>query len=461
MDWQSLLIQAAIMLLLIALNGFFVAVEFSTVSVPRPRIDQLASHGNRTAALVQQLLSDSDRVLAASQVGVTMASLGLGWLGDRLAENIISPLVDPLPAPWNGALVHSLGFAVAFLIITSLHIVLGEQVPKMTAIQFSDRVALFTARPVQTFDFVFHPFIGLLDRATEFVLGLFHAQPLGAHKVVYTAEELKQIVTESQRAGEIEPGERRMLHNVFEFGDLRVYEVMIPRTDIVAVEDTATVDDFLKTFARSSHERYPIYSSNLDNIIGYVSIKDILFEITKGSDVRGRLVKDFLRTALFVPESKHVSELLAEMQKANKPLAIILDEYGGTAGMATTENLLEEIVGVIGDERAVEPPPVKPVDENTAQVQAQLRVDEVNEYLGTHLPESDDYETLAGLILTRLGRIPKVGESITVGGVKLVVAAMSGPRIEQVLLARPATQPGPPHGSAGVPPPPSEVVEGK
>lgn len=437
MDWQLLSIQFLVMLLLIGLNAFFVAVEFATVTVPRPRIDQLASHGDDTAGLVQKLLNDPDRVLAASQIGITMASLALGWLGDRLAEAIISPLVHPLPSPWNGTAVHAFGFAVAFVIITSLHVVLGEQAPKMTAIRFAPRVALLTARPIRLFDLVFRPFIAFLDRATEAVLNLFHIPPVGAHRVVYTAEELKQIVTESQHAGEIEPEERRMIHNVFEFGDLSVHEVMIPRTDMVAVEDMARVDDFMKIFAESSHERYPLYSGNLDNIVGYVSIKDILHELTRaGLEARAKPIKDFVRPALFVPESKRVSELLAEMQKTNKHLAVVLDEFGGTEGMATTENLLEEIVGGIGDERVVQTQPVKRIDDTTAQVQAQLRVEQVNEYLGTRLPESDDYETLAGLLLVRFGHIPRVGESVQVDDVNLTVTAMSGPRIEQVTMAK-------------------------
>ncbi len=444
------------MLLLIALNAFFVAVEFSTVSVPRPRIDQLAAHGSRRALLVQQLLADSDRVLAASQVGITVASLGLGWLGDRFAENLITPLVNFLPPPWDSALVHSFGFAVAFILITSLHIVLGEQVPKMAAIQLSDRVSMSTARPIQLFDTVFHPFVALLDRATEGVLNLLNLEPAGAHKVVYTTEELKQIVTESQRAGEIELGERKMIHNVFEFGDRSVYEIMIPRTNIVAVEDTSTVEAFLETFAQSSHERYPVYTGSLDNIVGYISIKDILFELTRGGAVRTRPVKDFIRTAMFVPESKRVTELLPEMQKANSPLVIVLDEYGGTAGMATTENLLEEIVGGIGDERTGVSVPVRKVDENTVDAQAQVRVDELNEYMGTRLPESDDYETLAGLILARLSRVPREGESLQVAGIKLTVTRMSGPRIDHVLVTRAPAPQSPPHGAAVPPPPPRQ-----
>lgn len=429
-------IELLVMILLIGLNAFFVAVEFAVVTVPRLRIDQLAAHGDKTAALAQKLLSDPDRVLAASQVGITMASLGLGWLGDRLAEGIISPLVAPLPAPWNGAVVHSLGFAVAFIIVTSLHIVLGEQAPKMAAIRYAPRVAMFAAPPMGLFALVFRPFIAFLDRATESVLGVFKVPTAGSHKVIYTAEELKQIVTESQHAGEIEPEERRMIHNVFEFGDLSVHEVMIPRTDMVAVQDSANVEDFLATFAQSSHERYPVFAENQDNIVGYISIKDILYEFTRSRTAREKSIKDFLRPALFVPESKRVSELLAEMQKSNRQLAIVIDEYGGTEGMATTENLLEEIVGGIGDERVAQPAPVKKIDENTTQVEAQLRVDDVNEYLSTKLPESDDYETLAGLILLRLGHIPKVGESVMIDEVKLTVAQMTGPRIEQVLLWR-------------------------
>lgn len=437
MNLQLLSIEILVMLMLIALNAFFVAVEFATVTVPRPRIDQLAANGDKTAALALKLLNDPDRVLAASQVGITMASLALGWLGDRLAEGLISPLVDPLPPPWNGALIHSFGFAAAFIIITSLHIVLGEQAPKMTAIRFAPRVSLFTAHPIRLFVLVFRPFIAFLDRATETVLSLFKIPTMGAHKVVYTAEELKQIVTESQHAGEIEPEERRMIHNVFEFGDLSVHEVMIPRTDVVAVEDSARVEDFLEIFAESSHERYPVYSDNLDNIVGYISIKDILHELTRGPEARVKPVKDFIRPALFVPEAKRVSELLTEMQRSNRQLAIVIDEYGGTEGMATTENLLEEIVGGLGDERVAQKPPVKKIDENTTQVEAQLRLDEVNEYLGTRLPESDEYETLAGLMLVRFGHIPQVGESVLVDDVKLTVGAMIGPRIDKVLIFRP------------------------
>jgi magnesium and cobalt exporter, CNNM family len=442
MELQVISVEILIMALLIALNAFFVAVEFATVTVPRMRIDQLAAHGDNSAVLAKRLLGDPDRVLAATQVGITMASLALGWLGDRVAEGIITPILDPLPSPWNGALAHTLGFVVAFLIITSLHIVLGEQAPKMASIQFATRVALATARPVHIFATLFRPFIGFLDGATEAVLSLLRVPPVGAHRVVYTAEELKQIVTESQHAGEIEPEERRMLHNVFEFGDLSVHEVMIPRTDMVAVEDSARVEDFLKTFAASSHERYPVFSDNLDNIIGYVSIKDILHELTLGPEGRSKPIREFLRPALFVPEAKRVSELLTEMQKSNKQLAVVLDEYGGTAGMATTENLLEEIVGGLGDERVSQPSPVKRIDENSTQVEAQLRVDEVNEYLGTRLPESDDYETLAGLILVRLGHIPKVGESVLVDDLKLTVGGMSGPRIEQVIVSRTTPQSG-------------------
>lgn len=441
MNWEMLLVQLIILILLLFLNAFFVSVEFATVSVPHPRIDGLATRGNKSAQLVQRLLQDSDRVLAASQVGITMASLGLGWLGDRLAEDLITPLVAPLPPPWNGAIVHSLGFAVAFIIITSLHIVIGEQAPKMTAIRYPDRVALTTARPIAMFDLFFRPFIALLDRATEAVLSLLHVEPIGAHKIVYTTDELKQILAESQRAGEIEPGENRLLQSVFEFADIAVLEVMVPRTDMIAVEGKLSVDEFLKLFARSSHERYPVYSGNLDNVIGYVSIKDVLFEFAQGRSARDKLISSFVRPPLFVPESKPISQLLGEMQSTNTHLVVVIDEYGGTSGMATAEDLLEEIVGGIGDERTAPAPKITRIDQNTMDIPAQLRIDQINEHLGIHLPESDDYETLAGLILAQFGRIPSEGESVQVGDYRLSVQARHGPRIAMVRVVRPNARP--------------------
>ncbi len=456
--WIDILELLAVAGLILA-NAFFVAAEFALVSVRRTRIEELSARGNTTAMLVRHLIRDPDRFIAATQLGITIASLGLGWIGEPALAHLIEPVFGILLGTWAapGTRIIIAG-AIAFALITFLHVVVGELAPKSLALGYPETTALVVSRPTYLFENIFRPAIWALNGAGNALLGLLGLRRPAGHQLVHSVEELKMLVTESQRAGEIEPSERIMIHNVFEFADREVYEVMIPRTDIVAVEDTATVDDFLKDFARTAHERYPIYSGNLDNIIGYLSIKDILSALTQDGAARTRPIREFLRTALYVPESKRVSELLSEMQKSNKQLAIVLDEYGGTAGMATTENLLEEIVGGIGDERAT-PPPIRKIDENTADVQAQLRVDEVNEYLGTRLPESDDYETLAGLILTRMGRIPQVGDSVQVGGVKLTVAQMGGPRIENVILTKPAPPSGTPHDGLG--PPPSSGKDAK
>jgi CBS domain containing-hemolysin-like protein len=433
-----------ILLVLLALNGFFVAVEFATVSVSRPRINQLASRGSQNARLVQQLLTDPDRVLAASQLGITMASLGLGWVGDHLAANFVAPLFDTLPVPIGQTLAHTIGFLVAFALITSLHIVVGEQAPKMAAIRFATATSLFTARAIHAFDFVFRPFIALLDRATEAVLSIFHIKSSGAHKIVYTVDELRQIVAESQHAGEIEVEERAMLDNVFQFRDRQVDEVMIPRTDIVAVDETATVTDFLKLFQQESHSRFPVYSGNIDNIVGFVWIKDVLRALAQDDAARQQSIKTVTRNALFVPDSKFVGALFAEMQRQKIQLAIVIDEYGGTAGMVTIEELIEEVVGRVADELTTAPPLLVRLDEGRAEAEGSLRVEEANEQLNLKLPESDEYETLAGLILTRLGRIPREGESITVDHVKLTVRAMNGPRIEKILVQRAPEKTNPP-----------------
>ncbi len=433
----TLLIQFAVMLVLLLLNAFFVSVEFAYVTVPRPRIQRLAASGDPTARLVQRLLSDTDRVLAASQIGVTMASLGLGWVGENAANELIRYLFASVPPPLGSAVAQAIGLVIAFGLITSLHIVVGEQAPKIIALNAADRIALFSARIVAIFDWLLRPFIALLDNATEAVVRLMGYTPVGGHHTIYTAEELKQLITETQQTGELEVRERQMLHNVFEFGDRLVREVMTPRVEMVAVEEHTTIAEFLQTYRAAPHERFPVYAKNIDNITGFVSIKDVLRALAEdGDEVRGKPIKTLSRPATFVPESKRVGRLFAEMQAQTIQLAIVIDEYGGTAGMVTLEELIEEIVGRLGDELAQEPPSVEIVDERSVQVDGQLRIGEVNEQLGLNLPESPDYETIAGYVLYMLHHIPKEGEQFRVGNLRITVTRMDSLRIEKVLITR-------------------------
>jgi len=432
----TVIMQFVAMLILLIANGFFVSVEFAYVTVPRPRIDQLAAKGNTAAMRVQHLLADTDRVLAASQIGVTIASLGLGWVGENLAGELIRIAFSGNPALANG-IAHGIGLAIAFAFITSAHVVFGEQAPKIVALQSADRFALFSVRAVALVDLLLRPIVALLDNATSVIVRLLGVQPVGAHQTVYSVDELKQLIAETQQSGALEPREKEMLHNVIEFDDKLVREVMIPRPEMIAVGEETTIADFMQTFSATGHTRFPIYSNTIDSITGFLSIKDVLRAIsTEGATALDQTAQALARSALFVPESKTIGHLLAEMQSRKIQLAVVIDEFGGTSGMVTLEELLEEIVGRLGDELGEEALQVETIDERTTQIDAQLRVEEVNEQLGAHLPESEDYQTIAGYILHALRRIPKEGDQMRVDNLKLTITAMKGPKIEKVLITR-------------------------
>ncbi|MDE3090795.1 MAG: HlyC/CorC family transporter, partial [Chloroflexota bacterium] len=250
-------------------------------------------------------------------------------------------------------------------------------------------------------------------------------------------DELKQLVAETEQHGELEPREKQMLHNVFEFEDKRVREVMIPRPEMVAVDENTTIAELWQTFSESSHACFPIYADRIDNITGFISVKDVLRAISsQGAAALDQAVRSLVRAAIFVPESKTIGRLLTEMQARQVQLAVVIDEFGGTAGMVTVEELVEEIVGRLSDGLAPESSPVETIDDHTMQIDAQLRVEQVNEQLGIHLPESQDYQTMAGYILYALRHIPKEGEQLKIDNVKLTVTAMNGPKIEKVLVTR-------------------------
>ncbi len=432
-----LIAQLGLVTVLLFLNGFFVSVEFAYITVPRPRIDQLVDRGNRAAKLVQQLIGDTDRVLAASQIGITIASLGIGWVGENATEKIIRLFFQAMPVQMSETIAHTVGIVLAFSIITALHVVLGEQAPKIVAIRQADQFALLSARAVAFFDWVMRPLVVLLDAATERVVRWVGIEPLGAHQTIYTVEELKQLVDETQEHGELEPHEKEMLHNVFEFDDKVVREVMVPRTEMIAIEQDTTIAEFLQTFSDYPHARFPIFGESIDNVIGFLAIKDVLRAIAStGASALDERVKSLARPVLFVPEAKRIGALFAEMKVQKISVAIVVDEFGGTAGMVTGDQLVEEIVGRVADETMIEENAIETIDDKTAQIDAQLRIDEANEELGLDLPEDVNYETVAGLILYHLKRIPKEGDWLKVDDVKLTVIQMVGPKIERVQVTR-------------------------
>jgi len=421
---------------LVFANGFFVASEFSLVGVRRSRIDQLVAEGHPLAPAVRHATQHLDAYLAATQLGITMASLGLGWIGEPAVADLIEPALHQAFGAWAGVGSHTLAFAIAFSSISALHIVLGELAPKSLALQRTESTALWAAKPTHLFLTVFHPIIWALNHAGNLVLRLVGLKPPTPQELVHSVEELKLLVSESEQVGVLEPIEKEMLHQVFEFGDRQAHEVMIPRPAIVGLEAGATVGDLLKAFSQSRHMRFPLFGDSPDNIVGVVVVKDVLLALAQDPTALGRSLKELVRETLFVPESKRVGDLFVEMRAGKTQMAVVLDEYGGTAGIVTLEDLIEEIVGQVSDELVREPLPVRKVDERSHLVNAQLRIDEANAALGLTLPKHPVYETLAGLALYRLRRVPKEGDQFTCHNVRVTVKEMKGPKIEKVLITR-------------------------
>lgn len=421
---------------LVFANGFFVVAEFALVSVRRTRIEELIAQGNTLAKVVRRAIDDPDRFIAATQLGITIASLGLGWIGEATIADLIEPLFHLLPSNFIVPATHTISTAIAFAMITFLHVVLGELAPKSVALQYPERAAFLVARPIIVTENIFRPLIWLLNGSGNLMLRLVGLRPPSGHERVHSVEELKLLLKASHEEGVLPTEQKEMLHKVFDFGNRQVHETMTPRPDIVAVDSEATIDDLLQIFAQSSHARFPVYAGNIDNVTGFVPIKDVLMALAKDPQSRQKKVKTLVRPALFVPESKEIADLFREMRQQQIQIAIIIDEYGGTAGTVTLEELLEEIVGRLSDELVVAPEMVETIDERTVQVDALMRIDEANEELELALPESDEYETIAGLILYRLRRIPKEGDWIQEGDFRLTVQEMEGPKIEKVLITK-------------------------
>ncbi|GIL16119.1 MAG: hypothetical protein BroJett039_12920 [Chloroflexota bacterium] len=439
-DMNTVLLDFSLLglaVLLILANAFFVAAEFALVSVRKTRIEELVAQGNVNARTVKHVIHDPDRFIAATQLGITIASLALGWIGEPAISHLIEPLFGMVPESLlSHATTAVISTIIAFSIITFLHVVIGELAPKSVALSYPEKSSLVVARPMILFENVFRPAIWLLNGAGNGLLRLFKLNPPQGHQLVHSVEELKMLVSSSAASGELEPVERQFAERAFEFADRQVNEVMIPRTSMRAVAEDATIQDFLALFAQVSHSRFPVYNGALDNIVGFVWVKDILRAMAKGPGARQQPLASLMRTALYVPETKAIGALFGEMQRQKIQLAIVLDEYGGTAGMVTIEELIEEVVGPVSDELTASAPSVRRLEDGQFEVNAMLSVDEANELIKLDLPESDDYETLAGLLLTRLGRVPKEGEVARIGNVKFTILKMQGPKIEKVLLTR-------------------------
>jgi CBS domain containing-hemolysin-like protein len=424
-------------LLLVAANGFFVAAEFSLVSVRRSRVISLVESGDARAATLLGLLDNLNSYISATQLGITMASLALGWIG----EPALSWLLEiPLHGLVTDTVRHTIAFVGAFTVITFLHIVLGELAPKTLALDRAERVALYIAWPLRIFHTLFSWPISLLDFAGRSTVRLLGLRVSSDHDSVYTVDELRQIINISHTSGTLEADEQQMLHRIFEFSDLEVQNVMIPRNAVTAVPITATLEETLSAFNSRSCSRLPVYQDQLDNIIGIVVRRDLEPFLCK-SDFPGFKLAELLHSPSFIPANAQLSTALKQMQSSRNHMIFVVDEYGGFEGIVTLEDLLEEIVGEIDDEYDDVSLPQCIEDNNDFLLDGMMTVREVNLRLNMHLPEDAPYSTIAGFLLAQSGRLLQQGESIMFEDNRFKVESVERKRIRRVrvTLGEPAT----------------------
>jgi len=396
--------------LLVFFNGFFVAAEFAIVKVRSSQLELKAKEGNHFAILSRHIVSHLDGYLAATQLGITLASLGLGWIGEPVVSKIIINIMDLAGFDANPELAHKIALPVAFVFITILHIVFGELAPKSLAIQRSEKTTLFIAYPLQFFFIVFRPFIWILNGIANFILkGIGITAVHGSD--IHSSEELKYLVQEGQKSGEIKDAEYKIIKNAFEFSEQTAKQVMVPRTQLFAIDVNNFNEATIEKIIEESYSRIPCYDENLDNIVGVVYLKDILIALRKKAPFN---IRDIVREMHVVPETKSIGPLLNEFQIKRQQMALVVNEYGGTEGIITMEDILEELVGEIQDEYDNEIPFVEKVGENTYNVLASASLDDINELLPHHIEKDKQYETLAGYLILKFGKIPAVKEKITI-----------------------------------------------
>ncbi|WP_048602116.1 hemolysin family protein [Rubeoparvulum massiliense] len=423
-----ILVNLLLVILLIAFTAFFVATEFAIVKVRRTRIDQLVAEGNKKAVSAKRVVTHLDEFLSACQLGITITSLGLGWLGEPTFQRILQPIFEKLHVAEPVSSVVS--FIIAFALITFIHVVLGELAPKTLAIQSAERVALAVARPLILFYKVMYPFIWVLNSAARGTARLFGAQPISDHEMAHTEEELRIILSESYKSGEINQSEFRYVNNIFEFDDRIAKEIMVPRTEMVTIPKEATIEDLLKIVKESNFTRYPISDGDKDNIIGYINLKEVYADLLHHRQSPS-VITPYVKPVLLAIETIPIHDLLVQMQKKREHIAILLDEYGGTAGLVTIEDILEEIVGEIRDEfDEDEAPLIQKIAEQHYILDGMVLIEDVNDLLGIHIDE-EEVDTIGGWMLTNQITI-QVGETLSFDSYEFKVLAMDGHHIERI-----------------------------
>ena len=405
--------------LLVLGNAVFVAAEYALVTARRTRLEPEAEAGSRRARAALDLMEHPTRFISTVQIGITVFGIALGAIGQPLLTDY-----------FNGPLSHAIAYALAFLILTYLSVALGELVPKAIALQRAEGIAKGVSVPLEALQAITKPFVWALQISADFVTRLFGITPAPAGELAHTEEDIRHIVAASEDAGVIATTEEEMLYKVFDFADKEVHEVMVPRPQVVAISVAMPTEEALAALLASPYTRYPVYRDSLDEIVGILHVRD-LFSALHDRGIANVDLEELLRAAYIVPETKDLAALLAEFRNQNQHLAIVVDEYGAMQGIATLEDLLEEIVGEIEDEFDLPDESVERLDERHIRIDGTFPIDDFNEQFGTLL-EVEDYHTMAGLVFGALGRAPEVGDEIDIDGLQLRVLEIEGSRIQRL-----------------------------
>ncbi len=427
-----ILFNLFLIVFLLLANGFFVASEFALVSVRHTRINQLANEGNSTAKLTSYALKELDKYIAATQLGITIASIGLGWVGEATLARLIHPLFDFLPYVSNTIATHTVAVALAFVLITFMHVVIGELMPKSVALQFPEKTTLFVTRPLVFVAKLFTPFIFLLNGFGNLLLKLLKIPPASQLHSVHTEEELDMIIDASYKGGVLNETESFLLKNTLKFTDLTAKQIMVPRCDVVSISVDIPVEELKEIILENQYTRYPVYDGSIDNITGILHVKDLYSKKMKDEEFS---ISDILRKPLFVTETMTTDSLLKNFKNNKTEIAIVIDEFGGMSGIISLEDVLEEIFGDVQDEFDEEEKDIKKVADEKYIVNGLLRIDEFFEYFSIHQQE-DEVETICGLVQKLLGRLAKMNDEVLIDGYRLKVVELKGRRIKKLLVEK-------------------------
>ena len=426
---MEIFINLFIVLLLVLMNGFFVATEFSMVKVRKSRIETLAFGGSVAAKYTRKVVNDLNSYLSACQLGITLASLGLGWIGEPAVAAMITPLFRHLNV--SEATIHSISFALGFSIITASHIIFGELVPKSMAIISAEKIALATALPLVFFYKATYPIMWVFNHSTNLILGIFGVSQVDEHESAHTDSEIMMLVEDSYKHGLIDQTELAFIDNIFNFSEKSVKEIMIPRTDMICFFKEDSFDEMLEIAMKEELTRYPVCVHNKDNIIGFVHIKDLYKQKIQEGE---KNIDKIIRNIISVPESISIGVLFKQLQKEKAQLAVAFDEYGGTAGLVTIEDILEEIVGEIQDEFDDEVDQIQKLENGAYSIDGSLRIEDVNELLNIDM-ELSDSDTIGGWIYSKIGTSPQINQKIKYLEYEFLITKCNKKRISRITVS--------------------------